>query len=217
MNALTCENLSCSRENWNGQGPARVESVGLTVRTGEFVGFCGPDGCGKGLLLNLLGLLERPDSGRLEVESRVISDLGMEETTSLRNDLCGFLFAHPYLLPSFSIAENVAMPLFRIRGGDARDARQRTLRVLDLFGITGFEMAPAGRVPAEVRWRAALARALVHEPRLLVAISPPCPLEILAFARQTADRWGMTILWAGHAADLEPFADRIVPMKNGRT
>ncbi|MDX2079732.1 MAG: ATP-binding cassette domain-containing protein [Terrimicrobiaceae bacterium] len=216
MNAITCENLSCSRENWNGQGPARVDSVSLSVAAGEFVGVCGPDGCGKGLLLNMLGLLERPDSGRLEVAGHDASELDEEDTTTLRNDLCGFLFAHPYLLPSFSIAENVAMPLFRIRGGDARDARDRTMRVLEVFGISGFEMVPAGRVPLEVRWRAALARALVHEPRLLIAISPPCPAEVLAFARRTADRWGMTILWAGHAAELEPFADRIIPMQNGR-
>ncbi|MFZ4599231.1 MAG: ATP-binding cassette domain-containing protein [Terrimicrobiaceae bacterium] len=216
MTAIICENLSCSKEDWYGRGPVSVGGISITIEAGEFIGLCGPDGSGKGLLLNLIGLLERPDAGSIFIAGQNTGELDPDDLATFRNEACGYLFGHPYLLPSFSVAENVAMPLFRICGGEARDARQRTLEVLTFVGIPDFETSLAGRVPPSVRWRAAFARAIVHAPGILIAISPPSDNHLLALAGRAVRELGITVLWAGERSDLVPIADRIIDIRDGR-
>jgi len=212
---ITCEALSCQRPADEPFGPRAVRGFTGSFAPGEFVGFCGPDGCGKGLLLNLIGLIEVPDSGRLTLFGHDAGGLSPADAAAFRNEVCGFLFTHPYLLPSFTVAENLAMPLFRICGSDARSARARTLAALEFVGLAGAETCLAGKLGPELRWRAAFARALVHEPDVLIAVSPPAN-GLLPLARLAADLSGLTVLWSGARGDLEPFADRIIEMRDGR-
>ncbi|MCK9590305.1 MAG: ATP-binding cassette domain-containing protein [Terrimicrobiaceae bacterium] len=215
MSAITCESLTCLKSDWNNSGPGRVEDFSAVFECGEFIGFCGQDRSGKGLLLNVIGLLEKADSGRLVLLGHDAADFSEEDTATFRNEACGFLFGHPYLLPSFTVAENVAMPLFRICGGGAVEARERTREVLDFAGIGDFETARTGKLDPVLRWRAAFARALVHDPRVLIAISPPDP-DLVPLAKLAADKFHLTVLWAGERETLAPCADRIIEMKNGR-
>ncbi len=215
LSAITCEALTCSRSDWNHSGPGRVDDFSAAFEAGEFIGFCGEDGCGKGLLLNVLGLIEKADAGRLVVMGHDAADFSEEDISTFRNEACGFLFRHPYLLPSFTIAENVAMPLFRICGGGAAEARARTREVLEFSGIGAFETVSAGKPDPALRWRAAFARSLVHAPRILIAISPPAP-DLLPLAKRAAEKWDITVLWAGDRETLSPHADRIVEMRAGR-
>lgn len=210
--AIICENLSCARPNHGG----RVRGFSGDFDPGEFVGFCGEDGCGKGLLLNVIGLLEKADSGRLVLLGHDEADFSGEDAATFRNEACGFLFGHPYLLPSFTVAENVAMPLFRICGGGAREARDRTRQVLGFSGIGDLETRRAGMLEPALRWRAAFARALVHHPRILIAISPPDP-GLIPLARSAAEQLGITVLWAGPREAVAPHADRIIEMRDGRS
>lgn len=215
VSVIRCESLTCERPNWNSRGPGWVREFSSDFDAGEFVGFCGPDGCGKGLLLNVIGMLERADSGALAVLGHEVGAFGEEDAATFRNEACGFLFGHPYLLPSFTVAENVAMPLFRICGGDARAARERTRQVLEFVGIGPLETARAGNLDPALRWRAALARALVHEPRILIAISPPDP-ALPALAKRAAEESGITVLWSGEREHLLPLAGRVFTLENGR-
>ncbi|MFZ4776332.1 MAG: ATP-binding cassette domain-containing protein [Terrimicrobiaceae bacterium] len=215
LSAITCEALTCLRSDWNHSGPGRVEDFSASFKTGEFIGFCGEDGCGKGLLLNVLGLIEKADSGRLVMLGHDAAEFSAEDISTFRNEACGFLFRHPYLLPSFTIAENVAMPLFRICGGNAAEARARTREVLEFSGIGAFEAVSAGGPDPALRWRAAFARSLVHAPRILIAISPPAP-DLIPLARKAAEKFDMTVLWAGDRESLAPYADRIIEMRDGR-
>ena len=214
--ALRCEALNCRRDQWNELAPSRVEEITACFAAGEFCGFCGPDGSGKGLLLNLLGLLERPDSGTIAVNGILAGELSAEDVQQLRNETFGFLFNHPCLLPSFSVAENVAMPLFRICGGEARQARDRTVEVLEFCGITALETTLAGRLDPAERTLVALARALVHEPRILVAISPRENDGLLALARRAAEECGLCVLWAGTEEPLTRHAHRVLHLDGGR-
>jgi len=207
--AILCENLSCERPNQN------VREFYGKFFPGELVGFCGEDGCGKGLLLNVIGLLEKADSGRLVLLGHDAAEFSGEDAATFRNEACGFLFGHPYLLPSFTVAENVAMPLFRICGGGAREARNRTRQVLAFSGIEELETRRAGELDPALRWRASFARALVHHPRVLIAISPP-DHGLLPLARAAADTLGITVLWADAHAAVAPYADRIIEMRGGR-
>lgn len=215
MSVIRCERLTCERPNWNSKGPGRIWGFSSDFDSGEFVGFCGPDGCGKGLLLNVIGMLEKADSGRLVLLDHDAAAFSGEDAATFRNEACGFLFGHPYLLPSFTVAENVAMPLFRICGGEAREARERTRQVLEFAGIGHLETARAGNLDSSFRWRAAFARALVHEPRVLIAISPPDP-GLLPLAKLAAQESGVTVLWSGERECLLPFADRVIALENGR-
>lgn len=215
VSAIICENLTCERPNWNQSGSGLVREFSQNFEAGEFVGFCGEDGCGKGLLLNVVGLLEKADSGRLVLLDYDAAEFSAEDTATFRNEACGFLFGHPYLLPSFTVAENVAMPLFRICGGGAREARDRTRQVLEFAGIANLETRRAGMIDPALRWRTAFARALVHQPRILIAISPPDP-GLLPLARSAAENLGITVLWAGVREAVAPYADRIIEMRHGR-
>jgi putative ABC transport system ATP-binding protein len=212
---LSCENLSCRRDQWNEAGPARIASISAGFEPGTFSGFCGPDGCGKGLLLNVLGLLEPHDSGTITVDGRDLAALGHEEARQLRNENFGFLFNHPCLLPSFSVAENVAMPLFRICGGDAQAARLRTLEVLDFCGMADLECTLTGRLNLAMQRRAALARALVHSPRILIAISPRESQDLLDIAWRAAADFGICVLWAGEEKEITGRANRILHLREG--
>jgi ABC-type lipoprotein export system ATPase subunit len=214
--ALTCESLTCVRPHWNESGLAQVRDFTASFPPGTVTGFHGPDGCGKGLLLNVLGLLEPPDSGRIHIQEHTALGLPAEEARQLRNEAFGFLFDQPCLLPSFSVAENVAMPLFRICGGDAPTARLRTLEVLDFCGIAQHECTLVGRLdPADQR-RACLARALVHRPGILIAISPRGAARLIPLLRLAAHQTGLCVLWAGEREELAPHADRLIEMRDGR-
>ena len=135
MTSLACRNLSCRREQWLNSGPSRFEDLTLEFVDGEVCGVTGAEGSGKGLLLNVLGLLEAPDEGEILVENQIVTGRTDAEIRLLRNEAFGFLFNHSYLLPSFSVAENVATPLFRICGGEASDALERTMDALNFCGI----------------------------------------------------------------------------------
>lgn len=213
---LHCDALTCRRDLWNDLAPSRFEDISASFAGGEFCGFYGPDGSGKGLLLNVLGLLEPPDSGTLAINGILTGALEPEDARQLRNETFGFLFNHPCLLPSFSVAENVAMPLFRICGGDARAARDRTMEMLEFCGIDALETTLAGRLDAEVRTLVALARALVHQPEVLVAISPRENTTLLALGRRAAAELGLCVLWAGSEDALRPHAHRLLEMDGGR-
>ena len=148
---LSCKDVSCHRENWNETGQsASIENVTASFDLGMVCEFDGPDAAGRGLLLSVLGLLESADSGGVHVDGRGVADLANEDLQRLRARTFGFLFHNPCLLPSFSVAENVAMPLFRICGIDADAARERTIEVLDFCGIAHLENQLAGR-PGRLR------------------------------------------------------------------
>lgn len=211
---LSCQNLKCHRPVWN-VGPSTVQDISLQFPSGNFHLLCGPDGCGKGLLLHLLGLLEEPDSGTIAIDGHSIHQLAQDERNQLRNRHFGFLFSMPCLLPSFTVAENVAMPLFRYQTIEASAACQTTREILALLDILTIEDESVFELSSELKFRTALARALVHRPKYLLAVSVP-HAEILApLARDAMTYLGITVIWAGDEPSLEQYADRIIAMDSG--
>lgn len=149
---------------------AEVGPLEFTYRfqAARFYKLTGPERGGKHLALQLLGLRLQPEGGEIRLEGQRVTGLGSEVLSEIRNQKFGFLFAAPFLLPSFSVLENVAMPLFKIAQVDAREAKRITEEILDLVGIMPIvELKPAGLPPLE-QALAALARAIVHHPRLLI-------------------------------------------------
>lgn len=196
---LSCLDIRGRRSPWADLPMSSFGPVTASFFGGECCVFSGSAQSGTDLLLHTLGLLEPLDAGEIVVDGRSISGLTPNEIQDLRNETFGFVFRHPCLLPSFSVAENVAMPLFRICGGDARGVRARTREILDFCSIGYLEGILAGRLSPAERQTAAFARALVHGPQILVAVSPVDHGGLLDLAQRAAAELGVCILWTSES------------------
>jgi len=144
----------------------QLRGISLAIETGRFTLI---SGAGAGALLRILGLLDRPDAGELWLEGQPTSALDDAARLELRNRAFGYIFEEPFLLNSFSVAENVAMPLFRISGYDIEQARNRTAQVLEFVGLMGAADSGVADLALADHYRVALARALAVAPRVLIA------------------------------------------------
>lgn len=209
MSPLRCENIRCLGSGAGASGQGVIEDFSATFSSGQITAFCGPDTAGKELLLSLLGMIERPESGRLWVRHCEVLQLPAAVFAKTRDTSFGYLFTHPHLLPSFTVAENVAMPFLRICGED--DFQERTVAALEFAGVANLHSVPVEDLDDAAHWRVAFARAIVHSPPVLIAVSPPNPL-LLPLARRLADLVGTAVLWNGEKVDILPFADHVIEM-----
>jgi len=173
----------------------------------------GPCGCGRNRVARFAGLLERPASGEVRVFGQKTSHLDESERGTIRNSVFGFLFGGACLLPAFSVAENVAMPLFRFTSTDAQHAMNRVEEALEFCGIMDLERRIAGSLDEVAKHRAAFARAIVHRPRILVGIEPGGGETIRDLARRANRELGLTVIWTAETSG--DFGDRLVEMRDG--
>ena len=197
-----------------------LDGVSLEVRAGEMVALVGPSGCGKSTLLNLIGCVDLPTRGTIEVDGRATSSLNDDALTGLRRERIGTVFQFFNLLPAMTIAENVGLPLVLQRVPRSEiDARVRA--ALESVGI--FEKANAypSQVSGGQMQRVAIARAMVHDPAILLADEPTGNLDtqnganVLRMLRALADR-GQAILMATHSLEAAAICDRTIRMQDGR-
>lgn len=144
---------------------AQIGGLSLAVMAGEIVALTGEEGCGKNLILRLLGLLEPPDGGEVLLEGNPTTNLTDDARAELRSRRCGYLFSAPFLLAAFNAAENVAMPIFKISQLTPEQARERTESLLRFVGLD--HAASQHELPPKLQHRVALARALANSPVVL--------------------------------------------------
>jgi ABC-type lipoprotein export system ATPase subunit len=168
IDPLRTRNLSADHRNEDGSAET-IRDFTYRFRSGLFYHLSGPDLGGKRLLLQILGLLLPPGSGEVIVDGCPVSDLGLDDLGQIRNRKYGFLFAAPFLLPAFTVLENVAMPLFKIAQVEAAEATVITEEILDIVGVSRIATTSVGQLNGLDERLAALARALVHHPRVLIA------------------------------------------------
>jgi putative ABC transport system ATP-binding protein len=205
-----------------GDTPVRaLAGVSLSVELGDFVAFMGPSGCGKSTLLHLCGAMDRPSAGRLILNGRDLAALSDDELTHVRREQVGFVFQFFNLLPTLTLADNIALPcLLAGMRGDHAAARARTLA--ERVGIAHRLDHYPQQVSGGELQRAAIARALVHQPKLLIADEPTGNLDsdngakVLALLVELNHETGVTILLATHATDVAAAAGRVVRMRDGR-
>ncbi len=200
-----------------------LRGVSLSVVAGEFVALMGPSGSGKSTLLQLLGGLDRPTSGEVELEGKSISSLSDDEATRLRRDRTGFVFQSFNLIPLLDVTENVALP-FTIAGQDTRggELAERIRDVIALVDLAGKEHHKPDELSAGEQQRVAVARALVTRPALLFADEPTGNLdyttgtEILhALWRSCVERH-QTVVLVTHDSKAAAYADRVLVISDGR-
>ncbi|HEY0443270.1 MAG TPA: ABC transporter ATP-binding protein [Candidatus Limnocylindrales bacterium] len=200
-----------------------LRGVSLTVTAGEFVALMGPSGSGKSTLLQLLGGLDRPTSGEVDLDGATISRLSDEDATRLRREKTGFVFQFFNLIPLLDVTENVALP-FTIAGQDPRSEHlaKRIAEVIELVDLAAKARHKPDQLSAGEQQRVAVARALVTRPALLFADEPTGNLdyttgtEILdALWRSCVER-GQTIVLVTHDSKAAAYADRVLVIRDGR-
>ncbi len=205
-------------------GQLRVEAlrgVSLAVQRGTFVAITGPSGSGKSTLLYLLGGVEAPDSGRIELEGADLARMNDDQRTLLRRQRIGFVFQAFNLLPLLSAEENVALPL-RLDHVPAATARRRALEALDLVEMTHRRTHVPGALSGGEQQRVAIARALAIQPTVLLADEPTGNLDsrqgaqIADLLRRLVDDQHHTLVLVTHEASLAAAADCVVQLRDGR-
>ena len=187
------------------------------IQPGEFVAIVGPSGAGKSTLLNLVGCMDAPTSGSLRLLGRAVESLPESERTRLRRDQIGFVFQHFGLIPTLTVAENIALPALFAR----RPAAQRAQELLAKVGLDHRREHRPHELSGGEMQRAAIARALINQPALLLADEPTGNLDsatgdtvIELFERLNDD--GLTVLVVTHNARLAGAAHRQLELIDGR-
>jgi putative ABC transport system ATP-binding protein len=194
-----------------------LDGVSFRIGAGEFVALTGPSGCGKSTLLNLIGLLDRPDSGSIAVGGELLERI--QDAAEYRASTVGFVFQFHNLVPTLNALENVQVPMLgrRLRADRVERARARLAEV----GLSDRELSRPGTLSGGERQRVAIARALANQPRLLLADEPTGALDsttgaqVLDLLKRLRDGYGMTVLMVTNDEHAASAADRRLAMRDG--
>jgi putative ABC transport system ATP-binding protein len=197
-----------------------LAGVDFAVKKGEFVAIMGPSGSGKSTLMHLLGGLDKPSDGEVTLAGQRLSILNDNQATLVRRHNVGFVFQFFNLLPTLTMEENVALP-FIIDGQDLRKYQTRIDTLLALVGLTDRRQHKPDQLSGGEQQRAAIARALVTEPAIVLADEPTGNLDsttgmaIMELLRRSCDELGQTVVVVTHDPRAAAYADRAVFLRDG--
>ncbi len=199
-----------------------LENVNFTIEKGEFVSIMGPSGCGKSTLLNIVGLLDKPTTGTVEVAGTTTE--GMKDATlaAFRNANIGFIFQSFHLIPSLSVADNVELPLTYRKGVSARERSEKVREVLESVGLSHRMKHYPSQLSGGQCQRVAIARAIIGNPEIILADEPTGNLdskmsaEIMEILHRLNREDGRTIMMVTHNEAQAEETDRIIRFFDGR-
>jgi len=198
-----------------------LDAIDLRVSRGEMVAIIGSSGAGKSTLLHLLGALDRPTAGEVLIDGKAIGDLTDDAISALRNHTVGFVFQFHHLLREFTALENVMMPL-RIGGVEEEQAQKRAMSLLERVGLSGRVQHRPGALSGGEQQRTAVARALAHDPAVLLADEPSGNLDHHNSERlhdlfsELARELELGMVIVTHNRSLAARADRVLQLEDGR-
>lgn len=196
-----------------------LDEVSLSVEKGEFVAVMGPSGSGKTTLMNIIGLLDRPTHGNYSLGSQPVSRLRPNQQAKLRRDRIGFVFQSYNLLPSLNVLDNVSLPL-AYRGMTPVRRAKRASDILELVGMREREYFMPHQLSGGQAQRAAIARALINKPSIIIADEPTGNLDshdskVVMELLAEIHRQGNTVLLVTHNPELTRYANRVIYMYDG--
>ena len=199
-----------------------LHGIDLALAPGEFVALVGPSGSGKSTLLNIIGLLDRPDSGRLLIQGRDTAALDEAQLTRLRGRSIGFVFQYHHLISAFTAVENVMMPMLLERGRPDARMRAAAAELLDRVGLAPWLDKPVKTLSGGQQQRVAVARALAMGPPLVLADEPTGNLDtrsadgVFEVMREVNAGSGTAFLVVTHNLELAGRCDRSIELVDGR-
>lgn len=199
-----------------------LKDVSLTFEQGDFVAVRGPSGCGKSTLLNIIGLIDKPTSGDVVFDGEKLGVLSDEELTRVRGKRVGFVFQFFNLLSTLTVEENVALPLEIAGVLNAAQVREKVSNIIERVGMSQRARFYPSQLSGGEMQRTAIARAVIHEPQVLVADEPTGNLDsengklILSLLKELNEERKQTIVMATHSDEASSYASRVADMRDGK-
>ena len=196
-----------------------LHDIDLTISSGEYVSIMGPSGSGKSTLLNVIGLLDRPDSGTYHLEGENMTTLGDAQQAALRRHKIGFVFQFFHLVPRMSAAENIELPMM-LAGLAGSERKNRVNKVLQAFGLSDRARHRPDQLSGGQRQRVAIARATIMQPHILLADEPTGNLDRVSGQEviniiEALNQQGLTLIMVTHDPELGKRARRRIRMVDG--
>ena len=198
-----------------------LKGIDLHIEKGEIVSIVGPSGAGKTTLLQILGTLDKPDSGSVVVDGTETSTLSTNKLSEFRNTHLGFVFQFHQLLPEFTAIENIMIPAY-IAGMKPKEARSRAEELLEFMGLSDRATHKPNELSGGEKQRVAVARALMNNPAVILADEPSGSLdsknkeELHKLFFELRDKFGQTFVIVTHDETLATLTDRTIHLKDGR-
>ena len=199
-----------------------IRDLEMEVKEGEFMSILGMSGAGKSTLLNMMGLLDRPDSGNVIIDGENVSELNERERDRIKNQKIGFVFQFHYLLPEFTALENVMMPALVYNYKDKKNIKNRAEELLTKVGLGGRLYHKPNELSGGEKQRVAIARALMNSPKIILADEPTGNLDeetrenIHSILKQINRDNKQTIIVVTHSRELANISDRQLYLKKGK-
>lgn len=198
-----------------------LKGIDLEIAKGEIVSIVGPSGAGKTTLLQIMGTLDSPDTGTINVDGTNVSKMKEKELSAFRNKHIGFVFQFHQLLPEFTALENVMIPAF-ITGVSTKEASIHAMEILDFMGLTERASHKPNELSGGEKQRVAVARALINQPAVILADEPSGSLdthnkeELHQLFFDLRNRFGQTFVIVTHDETLAKITDRTIHMVDGK-
>jgi lipoprotein-releasing system ATP-binding protein len=197
-----------------------LKGIDLEINKGEIISIVGPSGAGKTTLLQIMGTLDEPDAGVVQIDGTVVSRMKEKELSAFRNKNIGFVFQFHQLLPEFTALENVMIPAL-IAGVASKEAHERAMKILDFMGLVDRASHKPNELSGGEKQRVAVARALINDPAVILADEPSGSLDthnkedLHQLFFDLRERLGQTFVIVTHDEGLSKITDRTIHMVDG--
>ncbi|MEN8155155.1 MAG: ABC transporter ATP-binding protein [Acidobacteriota bacterium] len=220
MNLIVAKDLS--KIYYSGEIEVKaLKSLNFEIKSGSFLSFIGPSGSGKTTLLNLIGCLDKPTTGSLKVAEILTSDLTRREAAAFRGENLGFIFQDFNLIPVLTVYENVEYPLLMVQNVPAEERKERVRSLLEKVGMKDQMNKFPDQISGGQKQRVAVARALVSNPKLVLADEPTANLDsktafmVIDIMRQMRDEYGVTFIFSTHDPKIVGEVETLFTLEDG--
>lgn len=199
-----------------------LKDVSFDVEQGEFVAVAGKSGSGKSTLLYLLSTMDTDYEGQIIINDTLVTGLKQNQLSTFRNEHIGFVFQFHYLLPEFTVLDNVMLPALKLKKHSKEEIEQKAMDLLKLLDIKGHEHKKASKISGGQQQRVAIARALINDPAIIMGDEPTGNLDskntkiVFDIFRDLAKERGQTIIAVTHDDEFAANCDRIIEMADGK-